>query len=218
MSRWTAADLPDMSERTVVVTGASRGLGLITARELARVGARVVLAVRDTAKGAAAAASIRGRVEVRELDVSDLRSVRRFAQGWSGNLDVLINNAGIMNVPLTRTADGLEPRPHPPTRAGSVHHRSAGTRGRTNPSRTGHSRASRVRGERVSGGQAQAQSVPAQLIERRLTDPSAPRDLHTALDRTRTATSPSCSTRCGSLFRQGPEAAGVLVGVGQQPA
>lgn len=108
MAHWTAADLPDLNGRTVVVTGASRGLGLITARELVRVGARVVLAVRDPAKGAAAAASIRGQVEVRELDVADLGSVRRFAQGWSGDLDVLINNAGIMDVPLRLTADGFE--------------------------------------------------------------------------------------------------------------
>ncbi len=108
MGRWNTSDLPDMSGRTVVVTGAARGLGLITARELGRVGARVVLAVRDTAKGAIAVAGIPGRADVRELDVSDLDSIRRFARDWSGDLDVLINNAGIMNVPLRRTTDGFE--------------------------------------------------------------------------------------------------------------
>ncbi|MFG2651340.1 SDR family NAD(P)-dependent oxidoreductase [Streptomyces sp. NPDC048436] len=108
MTKWTAADLPDMSGRTVVITGASGGIGLITARELARVGANVVLAVRTVSKGQEAATKIPGRTEVRELDVSDLASVRRFADEWTGPIDVLINNAGIMNVPLTRTADGFD--------------------------------------------------------------------------------------------------------------
>jgi NAD(P)-dependent dehydrogenase (short-subunit alcohol dehydrogenase family) len=108
MPKWTAADLPDMSGRTVVITGASGGIGLITARELARVGADVVLAVRTVGKGQEAAARIPGRTEVRELDVSDLASVRRFANEWTGPIDILINNAGIMNVPLTRTADGFD--------------------------------------------------------------------------------------------------------------
>lgn len=106
--KWTAADLPDLTGRTVIVTGGSGGLGLATSRELARVGARVVLAVRDTQKGATAAAGIAGRIEVRELDVSSLASVRRFASEWSGDIDVLINNAGIMDVPLRRTVDGFE--------------------------------------------------------------------------------------------------------------
>ncbi|MFI5675607.1 SDR family NAD(P)-dependent oxidoreductase [Streptomyces cellulosae] len=108
MTKWTAADLPDMSGRTVVITGASGGIGLITARELARVGANVVLAVRTVSKGQEAAAEIPGRTEIRELDVSDLASVRRFANEWRGPIDVLINNAGIMDVPLTRTADGFD--------------------------------------------------------------------------------------------------------------
>jgi NAD(P)-dependent dehydrogenase (short-subunit alcohol dehydrogenase family) len=108
MSKWTLADMPDQTGRTVVVTGASSGLGLVVARDLAAAGATVVMAVRDVAKGRAAAAGITGRTEVRELDVADLGSVRRFAQAWSGPLDVLINNAGIMEVPLARTADGFE--------------------------------------------------------------------------------------------------------------
>jgi NAD(P)-dependent dehydrogenase (short-subunit alcohol dehydrogenase family) len=108
MSKWTAADLPDLSGRTVVVTGASGGIGLITARELARVGARVVLAVRDVAKGEAALAGIAGRAEVRRLDVSSLDSVRSFADDWTGELDVLVNNAGVMDIPLSRTPEGLD--------------------------------------------------------------------------------------------------------------
>jgi NAD(P)-dependent dehydrogenase (short-subunit alcohol dehydrogenase family) len=107
-SKWTAADLPDLSGRTAVVTGASAGLGVITARELARAGARVVLAVRDTTKGERVAATITGDSEVRRLDLADLASVRAFADGWTGDLDLLINNAGIMAVPQGKTADGFE--------------------------------------------------------------------------------------------------------------
>ena len=107
-SRWTAADLPDMTGRTVVVTGANSGLGAIAARELARVGARVVLAVRDTARGEAAAATMAGTTEVRALDLADLASVRAFAAAWDGPLDILVNNAGVMALPERRTADGFE--------------------------------------------------------------------------------------------------------------
>ncbi|RIJ77453.1 SDR family NAD(P)-dependent oxidoreductase [Nakamurella silvestris] len=107
-NRWTAEDLPDLTGRTVVVTGASSGLGTATAEAFAGAGARVVLAVRNVAKGDKAAAGIAGRTEVRELDLGDLASVRRFAEGWTGDLDVLVNNAGIMQVPFGRTADGFE--------------------------------------------------------------------------------------------------------------
>ncbi|OBG01439.1 hypothetical protein A5772_09470 [Mycolicibacter sinensis] len=79
MTSWTAADLPSFSGRTVIVTGANSGLGAVTARELARAGAGVTLAVRDTAKGQAAAAGMPGDVTVRALDLADLSSVRRFA-------------------------------------------------------------------------------------------------------------------------------------------
>jgi NAD(P)-dependent dehydrogenase (short-subunit alcohol dehydrogenase family) len=105
---WTAADLPNLGGRTVVVTGANSGIGRVAARELAGHGARVVLAVRDTAKGEAAAVSISGDTEVRELDLADLASVRRFADAWDGALDVLVNNAGVMATPERRTADGFE--------------------------------------------------------------------------------------------------------------
>ena len=108
MPKWTAADLPDMTGRTAVITGASGGIGLITARELARVGARVILAVRDTAKGDAVARTFPGETEVRQLDVASLESVRAFARAWTGEIDILVNNAGIMQVPLSYTADGFE--------------------------------------------------------------------------------------------------------------
>ncbi|MDQ2625665.1 MAG: oxidoreductase [Actinomycetota bacterium] len=110
MASWTAADLPSFSGRTVIVTGANSGLGAVTARELARAGANVTLAVRDTAKGQAAAANMPGakdRVTVRALDLADLASVRRFADETPA-VDVLINNAGIMAVPHSTTADGFE--------------------------------------------------------------------------------------------------------------
>ena len=105
---WTAADLPDMTGRVVVVTGASSGIGAATARALATSGARVVLAVRDTAKGQRIAASMPGTTEVRPLDLEDLASIRAFAAGWTGDIDILVNNAGIMLVPEARTADGFE--------------------------------------------------------------------------------------------------------------
>jgi NAD(P)-dependent dehydrogenase (short-subunit alcohol dehydrogenase family) len=105
---WTSDELNDLSDRTIVVTGASSGLGELTARELAQAGAHVVLAVRDLAKGRRIAADIDGSTEVRELDVANLASIRRFAAGWQGPLDVLINNAGIMQVPQGKTADGFD--------------------------------------------------------------------------------------------------------------
>jgi NAD(P)-dependent dehydrogenase (short-subunit alcohol dehydrogenase family) len=106
--KWSAADLPDMTGRTVIVTGASSGLGVVTTAELARAGAHVVLAVRNVAKGDEVARRAEGPTEVRELDLTDLASIRAFAAGWTGEVDVLINNAGIMMVPQGRTADGFE--------------------------------------------------------------------------------------------------------------
>ncbi|WP_030208252.1 oxidoreductase [Streptomyces sp. NRRL S-87] len=105
---WTAADLPSLAGRTVVVTGATSGLGAVTAKELAGAGAHVVLAVRDTARGEHLAATLTGSTEVRRLDLADLSSVRAFAAGWDRPLDVLINNAGVMAVPEARTVDGFE--------------------------------------------------------------------------------------------------------------
>jgi NAD(P)-dependent dehydrogenase (short-subunit alcohol dehydrogenase family) len=107
MSKWTVADIPDQSGRTVIVTGANSGLGAATAGALAAHGATVVLACRNTAKGDAAAATMTGDVSVRALDLADLSSVRAFAKGTEA-FDVLINNAGVMAVPHQRTADGFE--------------------------------------------------------------------------------------------------------------
>lgn len=107
-TRWTAADVPGQHGRTVVVTGANSGLGRHAARVFAGAGARVIMACRDPAAGHAAATTIPGHTEVRRLDLADLSSVRAFADGLPGELDVLVNNAGVMGVPLGRTADGFE--------------------------------------------------------------------------------------------------------------
>jgi len=108
MSHWTAQDIPDQTGTTFVVTGANSGIGLAAARELARTGGRVILAVRNTAKGEEAAREIGGDTEVRALDLADLASVRAFADGLDEAVDILINNAGVMNVPHARTKDGFE--------------------------------------------------------------------------------------------------------------
>lgn len=94
-AKWSAADLPDLTGRTAIVTGASSGLGAVTATEFARAGARVVLAVRDVTRGESVARRINGQIEVRQLDLADLASIRSFVAAWNGELDVLINNAGI---------------------------------------------------------------------------------------------------------------------------
>ncbi|MGI5241202.1 oxidoreductase [Dactylosporangium sp. CA-139066] len=112
MTGWTAANIPDQRGRTAVVTGANSGLGLVTATELARHGAHVVLAVRNTAAGAEAARRIGGDVEVRELDLASLDSVRAFAAKLAADLpaiDLLVNNAGAVLLGRRRVcADGFE--------------------------------------------------------------------------------------------------------------
>jgi NAD(P)-dependent dehydrogenase (short-subunit alcohol dehydrogenase family) len=106
--KWTAADLADQRGRTFVITGANSGIGLAAAKALVQRGAKVVLAVRDTTKGRRAATGIGGDTEVRRLDLADLASVRAFAEETEEDVDVLINNAGVMNIPRARTADGFE--------------------------------------------------------------------------------------------------------------
>ena len=104
---WSPKDLPDLSGKVAVVTGANSGIGFHTARELAAHGADVVLACRDTASAAEAASKIGGRVE--QLDLASQKSVASFADRWDGQLDLLVNNAGVMRVPTWRaTEDGHE--------------------------------------------------------------------------------------------------------------
>ena len=113
---WTTNDIPDQSGRTAIVTGANSGLGLVTARELARAGASVVMACRNLDKGHAAIEQIRAavpgaHVQLDELDLASLESVRAFAERYRAThdgLDLLINNAGVMAPPRRRTADGFE--------------------------------------------------------------------------------------------------------------
>ncbi|MFC0861615.1 oxidoreductase [Sphaerimonospora cavernae] len=112
MTGWTTDRIPDQHGRIAVVTGANSGLGLVTATELARHGAHVVLAVRNTAAGQEAARRVGGDVEVRELDLARLDSVRAFAAKLAADhpvIDLLVNNAGVVLLgPRRTTADGFE--------------------------------------------------------------------------------------------------------------
>jgi NAD(P)-dependent dehydrogenase (short-subunit alcohol dehydrogenase family) len=107
---WSVDDIPEQAGRRVIVTGANSGLGLSTARELARKGATVVLACRNQRKGEAALADVQrvGRAELASLDLGDLASVRAFAAGRTEPVDLLVNNAGLMAPPRGTTADGFE--------------------------------------------------------------------------------------------------------------
>ena len=110
-TKWTADQIPDQTGRTAVVTGANSGLGLSTARELARAGAHVVLACRNLEKGEAAQREVGSDSELEQLDLASLDSVREFADRFRAahdGLDLLINNAGLMAPPRGVTADGFE--------------------------------------------------------------------------------------------------------------
>ncbi|MEU5921976.1 oxidoreductase [Streptomyces sp. NPDC047141] len=108
---WSHAHVPDQSGRTALVTGASGGIGLETARLLAERGAHVLLACRSLGRGRAAAARVGGSTEVVRLDLASLDSVREAAErvrGRHGRLDLLVNNAGVMFPSYRRTEDGFE--------------------------------------------------------------------------------------------------------------
>ena len=111
MNHWTAEDVPDQTGRIAVVTGANSGLGLATARVLAGRGASVVLASRDAAKAEAAAREIGGDVTCVRLDLASLASVREASERLHSSrdrIDLLINNAGVMMTPQSKTEDGFE--------------------------------------------------------------------------------------------------------------
>ena len=111
---WTTTDIPDLSGKIVCITGANSGLGLEAARNLVSAGAHVILACRNVAKAEVAAQSLlagRGSVEVRQLDLASLASVRRFSEEVLADgieLDGLMNNAGLMGLDQSRTEDGFE--------------------------------------------------------------------------------------------------------------
>lgn len=113
---WTTADMPDLSGKVVIVTGANSGIGYEAAKECARKGARTLLACRDMIKAKAALTQIRAEiphapVEIMQLDLASLASVRGFAAAFRAKydrLDLLVNNAGIMMVPYSTTEDGFE--------------------------------------------------------------------------------------------------------------
>jgi NAD(P)-dependent dehydrogenase (short-subunit alcohol dehydrogenase family) len=114
MGKWTSKDIPDQRGRVAIVTGANSGIGFEAARQLALHGADVVLACRSEARGNEAVEAIRaekpaGSVRFAALDLSDLESVRAFAAAFEApRLDLLINNAGVMMPPLSRTKQGFE--------------------------------------------------------------------------------------------------------------
>jgi len=115
MPNWTLEDMPELSGRTVVVTGANSGLGLEATRAFAREGAHVVMACRDVDAAADARDEVRdafagASLTVEELDLADLDSIRAFADSVAdlGRIDVLCNNAGVMAIPRSETADGFE--------------------------------------------------------------------------------------------------------------
>ena len=103
---WKPTDIADQTGRTFVITGANGGLGAETTKALAGKGATVIMACRNAAKAQPIADAIPGDVRVAALDLADLASVRAFAD-QQGEFDVLINNAGLMNIPFSRTADGF---------------------------------------------------------------------------------------------------------------
>lgn len=104
---WKPSEISDQSGRTFVITGANGGLGEQTTKVLAGKGATVIMACRNAAKAQQVADRIEGDVRVAALDLADLASVRKFADS-QGEFDVLINNAGLMNIPFSRTKDGFE--------------------------------------------------------------------------------------------------------------
>jgi len=114
--KWTTDNIPDMTGKVAIVTGANSGIGFETVKALAEKGAEVVLACRNLEKANVAVKEIRSMVrkaklEIIQLDLADLASVRKFAESFKSkyqSLDFLINNAGIMIPPFTKTEDGFE--------------------------------------------------------------------------------------------------------------
>lgn len=107
-SQWSPTRLGNLTGKRIIVTGATNGVGLGTARVLARAGAHVILAVRNTELGVRRAAEIGGATSVVKLDLADLASVRAFPELLDDDVDILINNAGALSQNRVDTVDGFE--------------------------------------------------------------------------------------------------------------
>lgn len=107
-AQWSPTRLGNLTGKRIIVTGATNGVGLATARALAHAGAHVILAVRNVELGAQRAAEMGGETSVVELDLADLASVRAFPGRFDGDVDVLINNAGVVAQSRSETVDGFE--------------------------------------------------------------------------------------------------------------
>jgi NAD(P)-dependent dehydrogenase (short-subunit alcohol dehydrogenase family) len=116
VSSWKASDIPSQAGRVAIITGANSGLGFVTARELARAGATVVMTSRNPERGADAEQRLRAAVpgadvRLEALDLASLASVRDFADRIASTydgVDVMVNNAGVMAIPRATTEDGFE--------------------------------------------------------------------------------------------------------------
>ena len=107
-TRWSVSRLGNLSGTLIIVTGATNGVGLGTARALTRAGAEVILAVRNPDLGAQRAAEMGGNTSVITLDLADQASVRAFPDLLDGDVDILINNAGVVTAQRTETVDAFE--------------------------------------------------------------------------------------------------------------
>lgn len=115
-NKWTQNDIPDLTGKVVIITGANSGLGLESTKALAAKGATVVMACRNLNKAAKAKAEVlqtvpKAKLDVMQLDNASLASVREFAAAFKTNydrLDILLNNAGVMAIPYSLTEDGFE--------------------------------------------------------------------------------------------------------------
>jgi NAD(P)-dependent dehydrogenase (short-subunit alcohol dehydrogenase family) len=107
-SQWNESRLGNLTGKRIVVTGATNGVGLATARALARAGAHVVLAVRNVELGAQRASEMGGDTSVAQLDLADQASVQAFPDRLDGDVDILINNAGVVVQNRSETVDGFE--------------------------------------------------------------------------------------------------------------
>ena len=107
-STWSPSRLGDLTGKRIIVTGATNGVGLATAQALTRAGAHVILAVRNIELGVQRAAEMGGDTSVAELDLADQSSVRAFPGLFDGDVDILINNAGVVAQNRTDTVDGFE--------------------------------------------------------------------------------------------------------------